>query len=112
MHYWTHDRANRRYLWGGIAGNPAYDDFQEGRFYLFTGGKTYYIVIELGHISESYNDIPYKLEWKRIIDIAPSPSDMDAKLRLLEELKEALLVYGIDGYKNQYTPNRKVTFGF
>jgi hypothetical protein len=112
LHYWTHDRANRRYLWGGMAGNPAYDDFQEGRFWLYTNNRLHYIVIEPGYASESYNDNPYKLEWKRIVDITPSPHGTDAKLKLIEELKEALLAYGVDGCENKYTPIREIIFGF
>ncbi|MFN7899314.1 MAG: hypothetical protein ACK5N0_06555, partial [Synechococcaceae cyanobacterium] len=46
LHYWTYDAEHKKYLWGGMAGNPAYEDFQEGRFYLHTEGIVYYIVLE------------------------------------------------------------------
>ncbi|MEB3169293.1 MAG: hypothetical protein VKK97_11270 [Synechococcaceae cyanobacterium] len=112
LHYWTHDRANRRYLWGGMAGNPAYDDFQEGRFWLYTNNRLHYIVIEPGEFSKSYKESPYRVEWKRIIDIVTYPGNIEVSKGVLDELKEALTVYGVDGRTNKFTPVRNIIFNF
>ena len=112
LRYWTHDRATQRYLWGGMAGNPAYDDIREGRFKLFTAGTLYSIVIKPGEGPTTYKVKPCRLEWKKITSIKPTPASADVRQQIIQELKEALLVYGIDGRENKYTPDREIIFGF
>jgi hypothetical protein len=110
--YWTYDREAKRYLWGGIAGNPAFDDIREGRFWLFTTNRLFYIVIEPGEISKTYKDSPYKLEWRKILNISPSPESEELRNTIIADLKEALLVYGVDGRTNKFTPLRNILFLF
>ena len=112
LQYFTHDRESQRYLWGGMTGNPAYDDIREGRFQLFTAGVLYSIVIEPGEGPTSNKIKPCRLEWKHVTSIKPAPTSTEARQQILEELKEALLVYGIDGRENKYTPEREIIFGF
>lgn len=112
LQYFTHDSATQRYLWGGMSGNPAYDDIREGRFHLFTNNQLYRIVIQPGEVTRTYKISPYKLEWKEIISITPEPGNAELRGQILDELKEALLVYGVDGRENKYTQNRQILFGF
>ena len=112
LRYWTHDRDRHRYLWGGMAGNPAYDDIREGRFRLFTNNTLYYIAIEPGVVPKTYKIKPVRLEWKNILQISPKPDTSELRQQILAELKEALLVYGIDGRGNKYTQDREIIFGF
>jgi hypothetical protein len=112
LQYFTHDRETQRYLWGGMHENPAYDDIREGRFQLFTHGILYAIAIEPGEVPTTYKIKPCRLEWKAISNIRPEPGSAELRRQVLDELKEALLVYGIDGMENEFTPDRQILFGF
>jgi hypothetical protein len=92
--------------------NPAYDDIREGRFQLFTHGILYAIAIEPGEVPTTYKIKPCRLEWKAISNIRPEPGSAELRRQVLDELKEALLVYGIDGMENEFTPDRQILFGF
>ena len=65
--YWTHDKSTRRYLWGGMSGNPAADDIQQGCFWLYTDNQLYYIIVHTGSVSSSYAGIPCRTVWEREI---------------------------------------------
>jgi hypothetical protein len=110
--WWTRDAERDYYLWGGLSGNLAFDDVQEGWFYLYVDGTTYWIKLLPGKGSESLRDSPYIIKWNSVARIEPNVSESDKYLKLISILKEALVVYGFEGQDDDWVKNPKVVIGF
>ena len=110
--WWTRDAERDYYLWGGLDGNLAYDDFQEGHFNLYVDGAVHGIKLQPGEFSKSIKDVPYIVCWDKVLRIIPEPESPEQELQLIIILKEALSVYGFDGEKNLWPVETEVTFKF
>lgn len=110
--WWTRDRDRDSYLWGGLSGNPAFDEPILGVFQLYLNGKTYEVVLRPGEGSMKYSEVPYVIAWDSLLSINPAPDDKDVRAEILMVLKEALVAFGEDGMENMYAPLRKVICGF
>jgi hypothetical protein len=110
--WWTRDTERDYYLWGGISGNPAYGEEQEGWFYLYFGGKTYTILIRPGTFSQSLKDNPYIVRWSQILRIIPDPECSSMQEDVTFILKEALTIYGLFGEPTKWPTNIQVYFDF
>jgi hypothetical protein len=110
--YWTRDAERDVYLWGGLSGNPAHGEEINGEFYLYIDGQVLYFVIRPGAGSIKFSESPYHIVWDSVQFVRPSDYGGLEIGRVNRLLKDALLVYGRNGGSNQYTPCRRVTFGF
>ena len=110
--WWTRDAERDYYLWGGLSGNLAYDDFQEGRFYLYVDGEVHGIKLQPGEFSKSLKDIPYIVCWESLLRIIPEPESPEREQQLISILKEALMVYGLYGEENLWPVETQVYFKF
>lgn len=110
--WWTRDVERDYYLWGGLVGNLAYDEMQEGRFNLYVDGVLYWVKLHPGNGSRSLSETPYIVEWKSIGRIQPPIADGDRQLQVIDTLKEALVVYGYDGHNDNWLKAIRVQFGF
>lgn len=110
--WWTRDAERDYYLWGGLVGNPAYDEMKEGRFYLYKDNTIHWIKLLPGTRSKSLKELPYTITWEAIIRITPEITDRNKYSQLIEILKEALTAYGYEGEDNGWIKEAKVVFGF
>ncbi|MEY4352926.1 MAG: hypothetical protein RLZZ609_1167 [Cyanobacteriota bacterium] len=109
--WWTRDAERDYYLWGGLVGNLAYEETQEGWFYLFVHGKIYDICIEPSQPKKDDKAQETVFHWKNITSINPEPSGANREI-VIGILKEALKCFGFDGRKSIYHPRYRVSFGF
>jgi hypothetical protein len=66
----------------------------------------------LGKWSKNWYEKPYAIVWDQLLWFDPiSLGGLDRAL-VISILKEALVVYGRDGWENLNVPDRVVTFGF
>ena len=112
LRWWTRDAERDYYLWGGLSGNPAFDDVLEGWFYLYVDGFTYTFFLKPGKFSNSLKDIPYIVVWDCILRIIPEVDSSENYRRLVLLLKEALTKYGLYGEKTKWPVKTKVIFNF
>lgn len=110
--WWTRDAERDYYLWGGISGNPAYDDEREGRFFLYVHGVAYRIVILPGESPVAKNQHPYIVKWKSILEISPTPKNSFEKNMLIGVLTDALIAYGFDGEDDNWIEDVRVVIQF
>lgn len=110
--WWTRDAERDYYLWGGLSGNLAFDDMQEGRFFLYVKGKTYWVKLLQGKGSESLRESPYIIKWDSLARIEPTISEPDKYAQITGILKEALIVYGYEGQDDNWVKNAKVVIDF
>ncbi|MFN7678157.1 MAG: hypothetical protein ACK5QW_06110 [Cyanobacteriota bacterium] len=109
--WWTRDAERDYYLWGGLTGNRAFDPEQEGKFFLYTGGFVYHVALRPGERREDPSSGQVILRWNELLSLRPEASGGD-KNRVLDVLREALVVYGSDGRRNIFCPDFRVLFGF
>lgn len=109
--WWTRDAERDYYLWGGRVGNLAYEDSQEGWFYLYIGGVTYDIYLEPGQQEKDALKGEMVFRWRKITRVNPELSQTDFE-RVVGILKEALVSFGFDGRQNIYFPHFRVEFDF
>jgi hypothetical protein len=93
---WTRDEERDYYLWGGLHGNPMVDCWLEGVFSLFVDGVEYGICLEPGFQGTDPNTGQVVMGWSRVLSVTPEPPFEEAE-RIESILKEALIVYGLDG---------------
>jgi hypothetical protein len=110
--WWTRDAERDYYLWGGRVGNPAYDDMQEGRFRLYVNGTVYLIRITPGEGSTDLYESPFIINWESIAGIQPNTASKEELDRIIQVLKEALIIYGYEGQDDNWVENAKVLIGF
>lgn len=110
--WWTRDAERDYYLWGGLTGNLAYDDRQEGRFDLYADKTTYSIALIPGKGSQSLKELPYLIRWKKVLQITPEIQDTCKRELIIKHLKEALTIYGYDGENNTWPKTTKIIFEF
>jgi hypothetical protein len=110
--WWTRDAERDYYLWGGLSGNPAFDDMQEGRFFLYVEGKTYSITIMPGNYSQSLKESPFIITWTKVLQITPETEGQSHRKYIIQILKEALIIYGYDGENNAWPKSKKIVFEF
>jgi hypothetical protein len=110
--WWTRDAERDYYLWGGLSGNPAYDEMKEGRFYLYINQTIYWAKILPGQWSENSKDAPYMIRWETIGRIEPPLTKTPSYHEFICVLKEALITYGYDGEDGDWARETKVSFGF
>ena len=110
--YWTRDKERDLYLWGGVGGNPAWGEEIEGGFHVFIDGTLLRIRLSLGEWSRDWTVTPYVVAWDQLLSISPADCGGLSRDRVITLLKEALIAYGSDGWKNRNVPDRIVTFGF
>lgn len=94
--HWTRDAERDYFLWGGLIGNPAFDDWQEGDFVLYVDGIEYHVMLEPGLNGLDSSSGTYVVHWSRILSINPEPDIGDSD-HILEILAEALVAYGVNG---------------
>jgi hypothetical protein len=111
-HWWTRDKERDLYLWGGEYGNPAWDEDVEGRFSFCVDGVKLGFALSLGFWSANWHVKPYIVTWDRLVRIDPADCGGLNQSRVIELIKEALVVYGSDGRDNRNVPDRIVRFGF
>jgi len=110
--YWTRDRERDCYLWGGIIENFARDYVPEGRFWLYLQGTCLDVSLNVKILTRGSREKPSQIIWEEVAHIQPSNlAGVDEK-DFLSVLKEALLVFGRDGERNQLMPESIVTFQF
>jgi len=110
--WWTRDAERDYYLWGGLVGNPAYDDVQEGRFFLYVEGTTYWVKLLPGKGSQSLRESPYIIKWDSVTRIEPAVSETKKYSQILSILKEALTAYGYEGQDDDWVKDPKVVISF
>jgi hypothetical protein len=105
-------------LWGGLSGNPQFDEEIKGKFRLYLNGRRSLVILVPGAASLAFTDNPYRVKWdavEAISSIHPDnysclPSSAWEKRNVsqsmlegmtlnafLEILKEVLNVYGEGG---------------
>ncbi|KEF42018.1 MAG: hypothetical protein ER33_08470 [Cyanobium sp. CACIAM 14] len=110
--YWTRDKENDCYLWGGIVESYARDYVSEGQFWLYLHGKLLDVSLNLGHGSISLREKPFYIVWKEVSHVQPYDLGGLDRSEFFSVLKQALLVFGYDGEENRFAPDRVVTFEF
>lgn len=110
--WWTRDAERDYYLWGGLVGNPAFDDMREGRFYFFASGEVYWIKLIPGMGSKSLKESPFTIRWESIGRIEPEIRNHEQRIQIVQLLKEALVCYGYEGQDDGWVKNTRVAFGF
>lgn len=110
--YWTRDRERDLYLWGGVGGNHAWGEEVRGGFHLSIQGTLLRIRLSLGEWSRDWTVKPYVVAWDQLLSIDPPDCGGLDRSQVIAVLKEALIAYGRDGWKNRNVPDRIVTFGF
>jgi hypothetical protein len=110
--WWTRDAERDYYLWGGLVGNPAYDDVQEGWFCLHAEGITYSITLMPGEWSQSLKELPFVITWEKILQMSPEIDSKRQRQIVVEILKMALTEYGYDGENNMWPKAVNVVFKF
>jgi len=108
--WWTRDAERDYYLWGGLSGNLAFDDMQEGWFSLYADGMTYSVTIMPGTSSQSLKESPFIITWKKILQITPEIEPPGHREYIIQILKEALTAYGYDGENNSWPKDKRVVF--
>jgi len=93
---WTRDEERDYYLWGGLNGNPMLDGWLEGVFTLFVDGVEYGICLEPGFQGTDPKTGQVVMGWSRGLSVTPEPPFEEGE-RIESILKEALIVYGLDG---------------
>jgi hypothetical protein len=111
-HWWTRDKERDFYLWGGEYGNPAWGDDIEGRFNFCVDGVKLQFTFSLGDWSANWHAKPYIVSWDQLVRVDPPNWGDLNHARVIELIKEALVVYGSDGRENRNVPDRVVRFGF
>ena len=110
--YWTRDREQDCYLWGGIIENFARDYVPEGRFWFYLRGTCLDVSLNVKILSRGSRGKPSQIVWEEVSHIYPwNFVGVDEK-EFLSVLKEALLVFGRDGERGQLMPDSIVTFQF
>ncbi|MFN9545511.1 MAG: hypothetical protein ACK6AD_00350 [Cyanobacteriota bacterium] len=112
LRWWTRDAERDYYLWGGLSGNPAFDDVLEGRFYLFVDGQIYGFILRPGKFNTSVTSIPFVVRWEKVQYIIPEPKSHRKSKKLISILKEALTVYGLHGERSVRNIYTRVEFKF
>lgn len=110
--WWTRDVERDAYLWGGLTGNPAFDEMQEGCFYFYFKGKIHKVILSADVDLYYDNEKSYSVVWKNVLRIAPSMGQGDDEDCFLMALKEALNAYGLDGETRARNKNVIIFFGF
>jgi hypothetical protein len=110
--WWTRDAERDFYLWGGISGNPAYGEEQEGRFYLYFKQQLHLVIIQTERADSKINPSSHDRKWESISRIIPDPLDETEERNLLSVLKEALFAYGFDGQDDAWSAHSEVQFDF
>lgn len=110
--WWTRDAERDYYLWGGLTGNLAYDDRQEGRFFLYIKGSTFWIKLLPGKGSKSLRESPYIIRWESITRIEPKIKEPEEYLEIIRVLKEALIAYGYEGQDDGWVKDVRVEVNF
>ncbi len=109
--WWTRDAERDYYLWGGLVGNLAYEETQEGRFHLYLDGVEYKVFLQPAPQANIESNQETIFRWKEIEDIQPAANSVEIR-KLIETLKEALSCYGFDGRRNIFYPSFRVVFDF
>jgi hypothetical protein len=109
--WWTRDAERDYYLWGGLVGNLAYEETQEGRFHLYINGVEFKVFIQPASPFNTEESKETIFSWKKIEEIRPRTSKTESR-EIIQILKEALSCYGFDGRRNIFYPEFKVKFGF
>jgi len=110
--WWTRDAERDYYLWGGLVGNPAFDETQEGRFFLYMNKVVYWVKLLPGEGSKSLKDSPYIIRWDCVAQIEPEITDQNELLLITSILKQALTVYGYEGQDDGWVKKTTVSFSF
>jgi hypothetical protein len=110
--WWTRDAERDYYLWGGLVGNLAFDDRQEGRFFLYADGVVHWIKLIPGKGSWNLYDRPYIIKWECIARIDPEAKNNADLIKIKNILKEALTVYGYDGRNDSWVTQTRIVFAF
>ena len=110
--YWTRDKERDIYLWGGLVGNPAYGEPVEGRFHFGISHNTILLSLSPGCWSAKFSEIPYVVTWESVNYLQPRDPDFISRDKLLSLLREALVCFGRNGRKNNYTEDILVKINF
>ncbi len=111
-HWWTRDKERDLYLFGGIGGNPLWDEEIVGRFNLYIAGVKLKVELSPGEWSKNWYAKPYVITWNSLKWIKPSDCGGLQRQQVIALLKEALAAYGRDGCENKNTQDRVVVFCF
>lgn len=95
--YWTRDKERDCYLWGGIAGSFVRESPSKGEFYLFIQGVQLEIWLQPEEAELPSFITSSMLSWRRITLMRPYDLGGLCREEVVEILKEALLVFGVNG---------------
>lgn len=95
--YWTRDKERDCYLWGGISGSYVRESPPKGEFQLYVRGLELEVWLE-----PSANELPSFItpdlvSWKRITLMRPYDMGGLDRDEVKSLLREALLVFGVNG---------------
>lgn len=111
--WWTRDRERDLYLWGGLSGNPAFDEPILGIFQLHLAGETYEVVLRPGAGSISFSEKPYIVKWEEVVSVCNKNGPIgQLPSGFYSILKDSLRAFGRNGRDNKYTEKLEVIFGF
>lgn len=110
--WWTRDVERDAYLWGGLTGNPAFDELQEGRFHFYFEGTDYWVKLLPEQSQKSRQDGTNAIRWAEVTRIEPGDLSEKERNQLLNTLKEALMIYGLDGQDDKWKKQTAIDFGF
>jgi hypothetical protein len=110
--YWTRDKEQDCYLWGGIVENYSREYIPEGRFWLYIRGKLLDISLNLETVYSTSLVTPSTIIWKQVSHIQPMDLDGLDIHEVLSVLRDALRVFGLDGEDSRPSHVPTVVFQF
>ncbi len=110
--YWTRDREQDCYLWGGIVENYSREYIPEGRFWLYLRSKLLDISLNLEAGCSGSLGIPSVIVWKEVSHIQPIDLGGLDIHEVLSVLRDALRVFGVDGEESLPSLGPSVIFQF
>ena len=110
--YWTRDKENDRYLWGGISAGYARGYKPRGEFHFYLKGVLLDVCLEILQSSQDFFLDPGTFNWSRVQLIRPLDLGGLRYSEVIQGLREALLVFGVNGQVNEYSGDGRVKIDF
>ena len=109
---WTRDKDRDAYLWGDIIGSYVRESSPKGEFFLYVQGVLLEIWLQLEEVELHSFISPGMLSWKAIALMRPYDLGGLSRDHVVEILKEALVVFGVNGSPREDANRQKINILF
>ncbi len=110
--YWTRDKENDCYLWGGISAGYARGYQPRGEFHFYLRGVLLDVSVEISQNDQEFFEDPDAVNWRRVQLIRPLDLGGLEYVEVVEKLRQALFVFGTEGRVGTSTSADKVRIEF